>query len=277
MEAPQAPAVEAKPKTKKVRMPDGEIRIKVQQADGSWRWQKTETEKKTASASVSTAPITSSPESAAQFVPTKAPAAKPATTKAPAAGRASTFPIDKTTKKAAPTKKKPTTVRNFGRLFQAAKVLDAVLPEHLKLADDIAEDLGFDVSDNDSGSKGGHPTAASSKALAKVAAGGMKTKSKKAKRSVYRPGETGSSDESDLDEKSPTQSSDTIKSVKETTTGISSKAFDEKTGLEINEKEITPVKKRPSKGRRLQRRSSRLAQGVSWSIALFFPLFFLSE
>lgn len=272
MESPQAQPDQAKPKTKKVRMPDGEIRVKVQQPDGSWKWQKSDTTKKPAP------PTSASPSSTSDQQPALAtadtPNKKSAVTKPT---KAATFPVDKAATKKAPTKKKPAnTAATVGKLFRAAKILDAVLPEHLKVVDDLAEDLGFDPDDNNN-SKGGHPTSASSKQLAKLAAGGMKTKAKRVKRSVYRPGDTGSSDESDLDEKSPSSSADNIGTVKEKMTTEDNKAFDEKSGLEITEKEIKPVKKRPTKGRKLQRRSSRLAQGISWGIALFFPLLFLGK
>jgi len=277
MESVQAQPDQAKPKTKKVRMPDGEIRVKVQQPDGSWKWQKSDIAKKTASPTSASNSAATDQQSATANTPATvdAPKKKSAATKPI---KAATFPVDKAVTKNAPTKKKPAnTAATVGKLFRAAKILDAVLPEHLKVADDIAEDLGFDPDDNNNDSKGGHPTSASSKQLAKLAAGGMKTKAKRAKRSVYRPGETGSSDESDLDEKSPSSSADTIGTVKEKMTTSDNKAFDEKSGLEITEKEIKPVKKRPSKGRKLQRRTSRLAQGVSWGIAFFFPLMFISK
>lgn len=276
---PGAQPAEVKPKTKKVRMPDGEIKIKVQQPDGTWKWQKNEAAKKAVTKPAASSAVTTSVTTEVTTQSAAKPTTKSSTVNS-AATKSSTFPLDKkaaASKKPAP-KKKSNLGRNVGGIFRAAKILDAVLPEHLKLADNLAEDLGFDKDDDNHGSKGGHPTAASSRELAKLAAGGIKTKSKRAKRSVYRPGEKGSSDEeSDLDEKLPSASVDTISTVKERSTTTGSKAFDEKTGLEISEKEIKPVKKRSSKGRRLQRRTSRLAQGVAWSIALFFPLLFMSK
>ena len=163
-----------------------------------------------------------------------------------------------------------------------ASVLDAVLPEHLKIGHDLAEDLGMTNSDNDDNNslhshKG--PSSASTKQLAKLATGGVRVKVKKAKKSVYRPGEFGSSDEEEFDDNPSTSNSspdDDIATIKDKSY-IDQKSFDEKEVVEITEKEIQPLKKRPSKGRRLQRRSSRLAQGVAWTIALFFPLLFLSK
>jgi hypothetical protein len=188
------------------------------------------------------------------------------------------LPKTTTTKSAA---KKPAPARNFGRFFKAAQVLDAVLPEHLKVGADLADEMGMGNSDNDNddndhdNSRSHGPSSADSKQLAKLAAGGVKVKVKRAKKSVYRPGEVGSSDEDEYyDEKMPASSADDISAMKERTFT----SDDKKGGIQVSEKEVKPkpLKKRPSKGRQLQRRTSRLAQGVAWSIAFFFPLLFMS-
>jgi len=251
-------------------MPDGTIKVKVEQPDGTWKWAKSENTKK---ANQPTPASTDSPPATSTAPFTTTPTASPITK--PTTSNMTTKPKAVTSLKSAP--KKPPAV-NIGRVFKVASVLDAVLPEHLKIGHDLAEDLGMTNSDNDDNnsvhsSKG--PSSASTKQLAKLATGGIKVKVKRAKKSAYRPGELGSSDEEEFDDNnSPSASSpnDEIAPIKEKSYGDQI----EKEVFEITEKEIQPLKKRPSRGRRLQRRSSRLAQGLAWSIALFFPLLFLS-
>lgn len=253
-------------------MPDGTIKVKVEQPDGTWKWAKGENTKKANKPAITPASADNPPAtSTAPFTMTTTASA---TTK-PATSNMTTKPKAVTSLKSAP-KKSPAV--NIGKVFKVASVLDAVLPEHLKIGHDMAGDIGMTNSDNDDNNsvhstKG--PSSASTKQLTKLAAGGVKVKVKKAKKSVYRPGEFGSSDEEEFDDHpSPSISSpnDDIATIKEKSTVDQT----DKEVFEITEKEIQPLKKRPSRGRRLQRRSSRLAQGLAWSIALLFPLLFLS-
>jgi len=195
---------------------------------------------------------------------------------------AATLASAKSTKQVSPLLAKPSAKqpRNFSRFFKAAQVLDVVLPEHLKVGTDLADEMGVGESQNDnSDNDNDHgPSSADSKQLAKLAASGIKVKVKKAKESVYRPGEVRSSDEEEYyDEKMPASSADDISTMKER--AFTSDTKGGKDDIQVTEKEFKPrpLEKRPSKGRRLQRRTSRLAQGVAWSIAFLFPLLFMRK
>lgn len=263
-------------------MPDGTIKVKVQQADGSWKWARPESSNRAAASVSKSAQAGADPSSATLGLlppamstsPTMKPSSGAPASKVSAAGKDDTIVVK-------PSAKKSKVGRNFSTLFKTARVLDAVLPEHLQVGHDLAEDIGVHESDNDSDnssadSQHSHkgPSSASSKQLAKLAAGGVKVKVKKAKKSVYKPGEAGSSEDEDFNEKNPSSSVDEIMTVKKDDMVVG-KGLEGKNGVQVSEKEIKPLKKRPSKGRQLQRRTSRLAQGIAWSIALFFPLLFL--
>lgn len=285
MEATQTTVTPAiVPKTKKVRMPDGTIKTKVQQADGSWKWSKNST--KQAPAIVIASPAFN------EFAQGAEPkSAEPVTALLSSANVSLPERISgdgnakqKTDQSRATKKKQPSHVK-LGRLFKVAGVLDAVLPEHLKIGHELAEDLGVHDSDRDdtsSDSDAQVPTKSSSKQLAKLAASGVKVKTQKAKKAVFRPGETGSSDEDDhsiIDlyaEKMPANPSDDVATMNEKTSTTKETVTKKDTTIVV-EQEIRPLKKRSSTGRRLRRRTSRLAQGVAWAIALMFPLLFLGK
>ena len=256
------------PKTVKVKMPDGTFRVKVQQLDGSWRWQKPPKQASTPIKSLPP-PVVGIAAASASQAPgiVKQPASKVTTENHEAAILLKSKP-----------KKKPAV--SVGRVFKAATLLDAVLPEHLKIGSDLTDEIHHSDNDNDNDDNSSTNSRRSSnvkadKELAKFAAGGVKVKTKKAKKSVYRPGEAGSSDEEDLDEKHPSSSNDDIATMKEKSY-INDNMLDKKQGLEVTERELTPTTKKVSKGRHLHERSSRLTKGIAWAIALFFPLFFLS-
>ena len=258
------------PKTVKVKMPDGTIKVKVQQLDGSWKWQKPPKETPTKTEPVPTpVPAIAASSSAQASGTVKQPASKVTT---------DNHEVSIPPKSKSKTKKKPAV--NVGRVFKAATLLDAVLPEHLKIGSDLRDEMHHSDNDNDNDNNSSMNSRRSSnvkadKELAKFAAGGVKVKVKKAKKSVYRSGEVGSSDEEDLDRKHPSSSDDDIATMKEKCY-IHEKTSDEKQGTKVTETELTPSKKKGSRGRPLHQRSSRLAKGIAWAIALFFPLFFLS-
>lgn len=254
-------------------MPDGTIKVKVLQSDGSWKWARPESNKKTVSPTVP--PVAQSSDTPVAIKPAAVEPA--ASTLASAQSKA---PI--ATEQVSPLLAKPSakTPRNFSRFFKSAQVLDAVLPEHLKVGADLADEVGMGNSDNDNSDNDNvhGPSSADSKQLAELVASGIKVKVKKAKKSVYRPGEVGSSDEEEYyDEKMHASSADDISTMKER--AFTSDTKGGKDDIQVTEKEFKPrpLKKRHSKGRRLQRRTSRLAQGVAWSIAFLFPLLFMRE
>lgn len=271
----------ASPKTKKVRMPDGTIKIKVQQADGTWKWAKNTT--KPVPTPVTIAPAanqSSSGDAVESAVQSKAPLSNARISPRPQNSSEKAV-ISRPAPSRTATQKRSSHVK-LGRVFKAARILDAVLPEHLQIGHELAEDLGGHDSDNNDTSSDNDaqgPSKSSSKQLAKLAASGVKVKTRKAKHSVFRTGEVGSSGE-DSDgsyaEKLPASSSDDIATLDEKT-GATTTASAKKDTTVVAEKEIQPLKKRSSTGRRLRRRTSRLAQGVAWTIALMFPLLFLSK
>jgi len=256
------------PKTVKVKMPDGTFKVKVQQLDGSWRWQKPPKQAPTT--------IKSMPTPAAGIT-APSPSQAPGIVNQPESKATADNHETAILPKSKP-KKKPAV--NIGRAFKAATLLDAVLPEHLKIGSDLRDEIHHSDNDNDNDDNSSTSSRRSSngkadKDLAKFAAGGVKVKVKKAKKSVYRSGEVGSSDEEDLDEKHPSSSNDDIATMKEKSY-IHDNMLDKKQGMKVAERELPSSKKKASKGRPLHQRSSRLAKGIAWAIALFFPLFFLS-